>query len=140
MTFKRCLVTIWGVPLALNVLLTGCLFSFDDTGSGSGAPFEDSVQVVYTIEVSGSASVNEVQWLEDDELLVNYTPLSDDWSRTVQADPGSDVSLSADASADGGTVRLSYRAVQDGEVVGQALFDCSTEFCDDFSVQDTLPE
>ena len=139
MTYKR-RSSVLGVPLALSVLLTGCLAGFDDASSSSGASFEDSVQVVYTIEVSGSASVDEVQWLEDDELLVNNAPLSDDWSRTVQAEPGSDVSLSADANADGGTVRLSYRAVQDGEVVGQALFDCSTEFCDDFSVQDTLPE
>ena len=143
MTYKRHLATLLGVPLALSILLTGCIFGIDeidDTDSGFGVSFEDSVQVVYSVEVSGSASVDEVQWLEDGELLVDDDPSQDGWSRTVQAEPGSDVSLSADASADGGTVRLSYRAIQNGEVIGQALLDCSTDPCEDFSIQDTLPE
>ncbi len=125
------------LALLLSFGLTGCIVGVTDGSGLSSQGSSGSVVVVYRVELSGNASLNSVQWLENGSTQMQIT--NTNFTRTIRANPGDTIYLTADASAPGGTVRLSYEATRGGEVIGRSLINCDQASCPNFVLQDTLP-
>lgn len=115
--------------------LSACVLTLQDPIGSQG---EGPITVTYRIETSGNASVTGVRWVVSGSTLSESGNLNS-WTRTVSAFPGARVFLEADATTQGGTVRISFEARRDGTVVSRGLLNCSTSVCSNFSLSDTLP-
>lgn len=124
------------IALFLSVGLTGCIIGVTEGGVGSQGG-GGSVAVLYRVELSGNAFVYSVQWYENGSTRTEN--ISSNWSRTVRANPGDPIYITADASASGGTVRISYEATKDGQIVGRSLLNCQQSACTNFVLQDSIP-
>ena len=124
------------ITLFLSIGLSGCIIGVTEDG-GFGSQGGGSIAVLYRVELSGNAFVYSVQWFEGGRTQTEN--ISSNWSRTVRANPGDPIYITADASASGGTVRISYEATRNGQVVARSLLNCQQAPCTNFVLQDSLP-